>query len=157
LTKGEEMRRSALLLILVSLVAAVATTEVSAGHERSSPLDGRWTLATKPTTEELIAKGMPRAYAEALNDNIGTPAMEYHNGHFRWFDLATGITAAKGTYVVEGHEVTFATTWQKPGTIPQPRIIRLRWSIYRDRLTFSDLPGRPISPPFTIRPWTRVR
>jgi hypothetical protein len=156
LTKGEAMRRSALLLILVSLVAAVATAGVSARHERRSPLDGRWKLATKPTSEELIAKGMTRADAEALNNNVGTPAMEYRNGHFRWFDLATGITLEKGTYVVDGYEVTFARTWKKPGTIRDPRIIRLRWSVFRDRLTFSDLPGRMPLPPFTTRPWTRV-
>ena len=150
------MRRSALLLVLVSLVAAVAATEASARHEPSTPLDGRWKLI-KATTEELIAKGMPKALAEKLNHDIGIPAMEYHNGHFRWFDLATGIAAAKGTFTINGNQVTFTTTWQRPGAVPQPRVIVLRWSVYRDRLTFSDIPGRQPTPPLTIKPWTRVR
>jgi hypothetical protein len=125
------MRRSALLLILASLVAAVAAPGVSARHESSSPLDGRW-KTSKASTEELIANGMNRRDAEGLNSNgVKIPAMEYHEGHFRWFDLANGNAVAKGTYVVQGNEVTFTTTWKKPGTIPQPRIIWLRWSIYR--------------------------
>jgi hypothetical protein len=149
------MRCSALLLILASLVAAVAATEVSARHEPSTLLDGRWKLIGA-TTEELIAKGLPKAAAERLNHDIGIPAMEYHNGQFRWFDLATGIAAAKGTYAIDGNEVTFTTTWQRPGTIRQPRVIRLRWRVFRDRLTFSDIPGRPPTPPLTIKPWVRV-
>jgi len=154
------MRRSVVMVIFASLVAALAATAVSARIEPNSPLEGRWKLAgPKPTAQALIAKGMTPARADALLHNgVTTPAMEYHAGHFRWFDLATGTNVATGTYVVRGDEVTFTTTWQSSAISKTglPPVVVLRWSIFRHRLTFSAPPGRYLVTAITISPWVRV-
>jgi hypothetical protein len=148
--------------LVVGLLAFTALTTLSTGSQAGarvgdpSPLDGRWRQTAKATTKELVAHGAPPAVAHALARlPVKTPAVDLHAGHVRWFDLATGRVLATGTYVVRGDRVGFSfSTYTVKAP---PGVSWLRWSVFRDRLTFSALPGRPVLLTVALHPWTRVR
>jgi hypothetical protein len=150
------MRRSILVLALV-IVAAAQTAE--GATVARSPLDGLWKLTHKATKQELVAGGMPSSQAAALAVlPIETPAVEFHAGHARWFDLATGKVYALGTYEVRGNRVGIALSWVRNRRTWNGRkdAAWLSWSVYRDLLAFSSYPGGPEQPWLTISPWVRV-
>lgn len=149
------MRFVTCVLALAVLAPSWAASGAAARNSDPSPLDGRWKQTAKPTTKELIAHGMPPTFARALAKlPVKTPAVDLHAGHVRWFDLATGKTYSTGTYVVRGDRVgfSFSTYTVKP----PPGVSWLRWSVFRDRLTFSAIPGRTVLLPAVLHPWTRV-
>ena len=148
------MRLAVCTLALVVSFAGASGAGARGSH--GSPLDGRWRVAYKATTEQLVAHGMWRSAAEALARlDVRVPAVDLRGGHARWFDLATGKTACTGTYVVRGDLVGFAFT-RCPVPAP-PGVTWLRWSLFRDRVTFAGLPGRGVIVTVTITPWVRVR
>jgi hypothetical protein len=140
----------------LALAASLAVSSaVAARGSDPSPLDGRWRVAYKATNEQLVAHGMWRSAVEALARlDIRIPAVDLHGGHARWFDLATGKTACAGTYVVRGDLVGF--TFSKCPVPAPPGVTWLRWSLFRDRVIFTALPGRGQIVTITIAPWVRV-
>ena len=146
------MRLVALVLALASLAAGFGA---AARGVDPSPLDGRWKIVHKATTRELVAHGMLLATAEALGRlGVEIPAVDLRLSQARWFDLATGKTTCRGTYVVRGDRVGFSFA-RCP--VPTPAgVTWMRWSIFRDRVTFTALPGRANIVAVTISPWVRV-
>ena len=146
------MKRTVLFAIVAALAATVAVSPTSAAS--ASRLDGRW-KTTRATLHELLAAGIARKDAVALERAAKVPALDFHHGAFKGLDLATGRVRGTGTYRLSGDVIrlVFRTgVAVDPGTVYQ-----LRWSVYRDRLTFSSVPGRPSLLLLTLKPWTRVR
>jgi hypothetical protein len=147
------MRRMSCLALLaaVSTIAAAAPS-LAAG---TSTIEGRW-KTKRATLQQLLAAGFRRKDAEALAQAVrGTPALDLENGVFKGLDLSTGRVVATGTYRLTGNVIRFVF---KTGVAVQlGQTYALRWSVYRDRLTFSSVPARPSLAAFTLNPWTRVR
>ena len=143
-------RASARLFAIAIVAAAFAAHGVGAAK---SPIDGRW-KTTKATLDELRAAGVPPRNAELLAHGPGTPALEFQDGTFRGLDLQTGKTAATGTYRLDGNliRLVFRTGF----AVELGTTYVLGWSLYRDRLVFSRVPGRITLQTFTLKPWTRV-
>jgi len=144
----------------VATLAAIVTTPASAANSggptriTTSPIEGRW-KAKRITLQELIAAGLSRKKAEALSRRVnGTPAIDLRNGTFKGLTLETGHVVSTGTYQVSGNVVRFI--FRTGVAVHLGEAYSLRWSVYRDRLTFSGVPGRPTLGAFTIHPWTRV-
>jgi hypothetical protein len=154
--RGVIIRFVACLLAFTALATLSTASQAGARVSDPSPLDGRWRQTAKATTQELVAHGMPPTVARALAKlPVTIPAVELHGGHVRWFDLATGRVYASGTYVVRGDRVGFSfSTYTVKAP---PGVSWLRWSVFRDRLTFSALPGRTVLLSAVLHPWTRVR
>jgi hypothetical protein len=125
------------------------------GAVGGSKLEGRW-KTKRATLQQLIAAGIKRKEAEALQRRVrGTPAIEFHEGVFKGLDLDTGHVVSNGTYRIAGNVVSFV--FKTGVAVRLGAIYALRWNVYRDRLTFSNVPGRKSLGALTINPWTRVR
>lgn len=146
------MRRLSCLVLLAALVVVASAPSSGAG---TSAIDGRW-KTKRVTLQRLLDAGFRRKDAEALAHAVrGTPAIDLENGVFKGLDLSTGRVVATGTYRLTGNVIRFVF---KTGVAVQLGLTySLRWSVYRDRLTFSSVPGRPSLGAFTLNPWTRVR
>jgi hypothetical protein len=137
--------------------AALASLAPAAGARGSdpSPLDGRWKTRTA-TIRQLIAHGTWPSTTHALAHlHIRIAAVDFDDGRARWFDLATGETFCTGTYIVRGDQVGFA--FSRCAAPARPGVIWMHWTLFRDGLTFSALPGRAPFSPITIYPWVRIR
>jgi hypothetical protein len=155
------MKRSTRLLALTAVVAVTAVFQTTAARPAQSLLDGRWLQTHLVSSQELVARGMrPRIAAAA--PKVEKPAIDFQAGRFRVFDLASDKTIGAGRYAVRDDSVRVVfTSVQSANSIVKAIVGRawwLRWSVYRDRLAFSNLPGRDGSAllPWTIHPWTRV-
>jgi hypothetical protein len=118
---------------LVLLVAAFLTATDAAAI--TSPFDGRWTASI--TQADLQRAGASTTLVEEL---YGTWDARYENGRFELRNHRTG-GVARGRFSVRGNvaRVVFATgVGLKPGQISE-----CTWSIFRKRLTFKPIPGRP--------------
>jgi hypothetical protein len=146
------MRRLSCLVLLAALAVVASAPSSGAG---TSAIDGRW-KTKRVTLQRLLDAGFRRKDAEALAHAVrGTPAIDLENGVFKGLDLNTGRVVATGTYRLTGNVIRFVF---KTGVAVQLGLTySLRWSVYRDRLTFSSVPGRPSLGAFTLNPWTRVR
>jgi hypothetical protein len=146
------MRRLSCLALLAALAVVASTPSSAAG---TSAIEGRW-KTKRVTLQSLLDAGFRRKDAEALAHAVrGTPAIDLENGVFKGLDLNTGRVVATGTYRLTGNVIRFVF---KTGVAVQLGLTySLRWSVYRDRLTFSSVPGRPSLGAFTLNPWTRVR
>jgi hypothetical protein len=146
------MRRLSCLALLAALAVVASTASSAAG---TSAIEGRW-KTKRVTLQSLLDAGFRRKDAEALAHAVrGTPAIDLENGMFKGLDFSTGRVVATGTYRLTGNVIRFVF---KTGVAVQLGLTySLRWSVYRDRLTFSSVPGRPSLGAFTLNPWTRVR
>jgi hypothetical protein len=77
------------------------------------------------------------------------------NGRFTTRVVRTG-EVMRGSFSVVGHVVTFVSDTRHEGMLAG-RPYAIGFSLYRDRLTFTDLPGRlcPLHL-LTLEPWTRA-
>ncbi len=112
-----------------------------------SELEGRWE-ATLSVDEILEVDA--HAAAEQI---AGTTVLAFDDGEFRALDAATGEPGAAGTYKVDGDLVTIV--WDYGIGIQPGQSDELRWSVYRDALTFSAVEGLAADL-FAIKPWTRA-
>ena len=159
--------RVATVAALCAVVAA-ASTASAAGTQGArggdlhpftglltSTIEGRW-KTKKPTLHELLAAGLLRKDAQAFaRAPLKTPALDFRNGTYKGLDLATERVLSTGSYKLEGDLIRFVF---RRGIAVRPGVpYWLRWSVYRDRLTFSSVPGRQPLGVLAIRPWTRVR
>src|SRR5262249_4793022 len=148
--RGGTMKRPICLLILTALVATGAGG--AAGARAASPLDGTWTWTW--TRAELHRPGI--ASARDADILAGRHLATFANGHVTDRNLTTGQVRAGARFFVHGNVVGFVFPTRGPGIVPGRRY-ELKWSIYRDRLTFAELPGRSVLTALPIKPWTRVR
>jgi len=141
------MRR--LLAALVAVTALAAASGASGAGTHGTPLDGRWKWTI--TRAEALKCCKTAAIA-------GPSLAEFRDGRIYALDAGTGrLIGLRGTYKVAGHIATFVFSHQYPGTAPIPgRPYLMRFNIYRDRLTWSMVPGRPGLTSLTLVPWVRV-
>jgi hypothetical protein len=146
------MKRANVVGVIAAVVAVVAAPASAAPG--ASRIEGRWKTPRR-TLHELLAVGTPRASAVQLARYPRNPGIDLHHGVYEGLDLDTGRVISVGTYRLTGNVVHFVFSRKsiavKPG---QP--YALRWSIFRDRLTFSYLPGRQDLGWFVVHPFTRV-
>jgi hypothetical protein len=157
------MRRSTCLLVLMAVAAVTAPSGTTAVPPAQSPIDGLWqqtlTGTRQELIQELIARGMAPKIA-ATAPKLEKPALEFRAGRFRVLDLASGKTIGAGRYAVNDKSIRVVFTSALPSFESiVGRAWWLTWSVYRDRLTFSEMTGRDGSAllVWRIRPWTRVR
>jgi hypothetical protein len=140
------MRRSALLRVSAGLLAsAVAATPV-AGSSRGSPIDGRWTMTY--TVANLSHFSAPRV--------TGSFVVVFRDGRsFTNFPRPGSLLVLVGTFTVHGDLVSLRFRSRRAGVIPG-RTYVMRFSIFRDRLTWSMVRGRAGLDHLPATPWTRV-
>ncbi len=135
------MTRSVGALFLTSAVAAsLATTVADARTLVSSPLDGRWTFTWTPAETKS-----PRLAARYV--------VEFRDGHLTRLLPHPVLRGAR--FSTSGNVATLVFPPGTGGVVPG-RPYTMRWSIYRDRLTWAPAPGRAGLDVFYVVPWTRV-
>jgi TRAP-type C4-dicarboxylate transport system substrate-binding protein len=119
----------------------------------ASRVEGRWKM-TKATLQELLDAGVARKQAVALAALPGTPALVLETGRHTGIDLETGAVLSSGTYDVDGDIISLV--FETGVAVELGTAYRLRWSAYRDSLTFSAVAGREPLQALILGPWTRV-
>ena len=145
------MKRTAWLLVLAALVAAVTVRAANARGAGASPLDGTW-MVSWTRAELLRADILPRDADVLAGRHIAT----FANGPVTDRNLSTGRVGRGARFFVHGNVVGFVFPTRGPGIVAG-RTYELKWSIYRDRLRFAELPGRSVLTALPIKPYTRVR
>ena len=140
-------RRAAVVVAVAALVVGAYAHGAAAAR---SPLDGRWRW-TYTYDQLLHCCGKPTADAQA-----GPSLSEFRDGRIYALDAATGrLIGLRGTFSVAGDVVTFVFSHHYPG-LAAGRAYVMRFTLFRDRLTWSHVPGRAGIDALTIAPWTRV-
>jgi hypothetical protein len=155
--RGGATRRSLCLLAATGVAAVAAAAGTAAEPRASSALDGRWLQTATVTAAELISRGVPPELART-GPMLRKPALDFQAGRFRVFDLANGKTVGAGAYQVHGGSVRVVFTSAPSVESIVGRVNWIDWNVYRDRLAFSQTPGREVDVllPWLIHPWTRV-
>jgi hypothetical protein len=143
------MKRASVVAVIAALVAAPAAAAPSA-----SRIEGRWKTPRR-TVHEMVSVGLLKRDAEKLARYPRNPGIDLHHGVYEGLDLDTGRVLATGTYRLTGNVIHFVFSKRSIAVVPG-RPYALRWSIFRDRLTFSYLPGRHDLGWFVLHPFTRV-
>ena len=136
------MTRSVGAILLIALVATLAATTARTQTLPTSPLDGRWTFTWTPAD---VGTGQAPA---------GRYLVEFRDGHL--IRLLPRPVLRGARFATKGDVATFVFPAPPPAGIVAGRICTMRWSIYRDRLTWSPVPGRAALTLFFVKPWTRV-
>lgn len=140
------------IVLLLSATLPVATATAAAvgptGAVRASPLDGRWTATI--TRAQLRRAGASAALAGKL---YGSYTARHENGRFEIRNHRTG-GVARGTFTVRGD--VFRGVFARGVGVKPGDVMVCTWSVYRDRLTFRPIPGRP-SQLCDAAVWTRAR
>jgi hypothetical protein len=146
-TYDATMRRSALLLVLVSLLAAAVGAAAAARSGGGSPLDGRWTWTW--TAADLSQFSAPRI--------TGSFVAEFRDGRiYGNFPRPGAPLVFAGMFTVHGDLVSLRfRSSRTPGVVPG-RTYVMRFSIFRDRLTWSMVRGRAGLDHLPATPWTRA-
>jgi TRAP-type C4-dicarboxylate transport system substrate-binding protein len=158
----DELEREELTRELIAGIRAIRSETSAAADEiggcsprddaraaDDSELEGRW--ETTLTVDELVDAGTETDLAELI---AGTTVLEFEDGEFRALDATTGKERAAATYDVDGDVVTIV--WEHGIGLQPGSSERLRWSVYRDALTFSGVPGREAMPALIMEPWNRA-
>jgi len=139
-----------------TLVAVAAVALVGAGGAAGggSPLDGLWTW-TWPRAEMLGPRGKGCDDAAHARTDAGPWSLTLAHGRYVARNLRSGWVD-HGSISVAGDVMTFVLK-NRHGDMLPGRPYRIRFSLYRDRITFTDLPGRlcPLHL-LTLEPWTRA-
>jgi TRAP-type C4-dicarboxylate transport system substrate-binding protein len=142
------------------LAAPAASFEcgaVSAPPEPAAvtPLDGVYRMAV--TFDEVAASG-----DLAIAENYGSFIVVFDRGRFALTqESETSCTWAYGTYVVNGDQLELMyidgggispnNAHNRPG-----ESVVFGWSVYRDELTLTEVPGKESQPGLRVKPWTRT-
>ena len=94
--------------------------------------------------------GASPGLADALR---GSWTIEFEDGRFEIRRKEGGGGA--GTYAVDGHRIRFV--WDTGVAVQRGEVFVSRWSVYRDRLSFTPIPGRTKMAGLDVEPFTRVR
>jgi hypothetical protein len=142
-------------IVGLATVAALFAIAAAAPTHAATRLDGKW-KGVKETVPELVAAGFTRKDAQALLQHVhGTPVIDFENGVFKGLELETGRVVATGTYGLKGDVIRFV--FRRGAAVRLGAPYYLKWSVYRDRLTFAVVPGRQPLLLFTLKPWDRLR
>jgi hypothetical protein len=134
------------VLVLVVLQAASSASGADSRDVGGSPLDGRWTWT-------WTVADMNRAGANSYDRRtlLGPETCVFANGRWDGRNLSSGRRDG-GRFTVHGSIVTFVHEYG-PGN---HQGAELRFSIYRDRLTWSAIPGRSAWTLLPTTPWVRA-
>lgn len=138
------MTRSVGAVVLITVTAMVGVTTARARTMPTSPLDGRWTF-TWTRAEVAGLGGVP----------AGRFVVEFRDGHFA--RLLPRPVRRGARFTTSGNVATLVFPKPAPPGTVAGRTYTMRWSIYRDRLTWSKVPGRASLDLFFVTPWIRVR
>jgi hypothetical protein len=145
----------------IAALRGSATTEAfgcsqasASGAPAGSPtaLEGTW--KTSFTKDELVASPLLMDAGEVNDGNWGDMTITFANGRV----TSTGQNSvthgsASGTFTVNGDVVTM--TFDQGGN--QGEVFALRWSIYKNTLTFRRDDAIGVGPtPFLVKAWTRA-
>jgi Bacterial extracellular solute-binding protein, family 7 len=114
----------------------------------AAALRGRWKATL--TREELRRSGAAPGLADALR---GSWTIEFKAGGFDVRREEGG--GGTGVYTVDGNTIRFV--WETGVGIQRGEVFMSRWSVYRDKLTFSPIPGHAKMAGLDVEPFTRVR
>jgi TRAP-type C4-dicarboxylate transport system substrate-binding protein len=124
----------------------------------SSPLDGVYRVTT--TAKDLRAAGA--VAGDVLPENYGTWTYVFDRGRFAFTqEDEQACTWGYGTFAVKGNQVEWRFTdgggtapnnaFNKPG-----ELFLFGWSLYRETLTLTPVPGAIAPENFRIKPWQRI-
>jgi TRAP-type C4-dicarboxylate transport system substrate-binding protein len=116
----------------------------------SSQLEGRW--ETTWARDDLVAAGIRPEDAALLS---GHHTAEFRDGRFRFAGDPGSGKSATGTYVLDGDVVRL--TFRTGVALQLGRVYELGWSVYRDSLAFTAVPGSEPLLAFLTAPYRRVR
>jgi len=136
---------------IASLPPRCATTRPIGTHANAVALEGRWTYTW--TLPELLAAGIDAKYIpKGLKRDTVQVVIE--NGRYRL--IAGGAVRIRGTYTVHGDVMELV---HPPGSVGYAagQVLRQRWSVYRNSLAFSRVPGSDADLVLLVKPMTRVR
>jgi TRAP-type C4-dicarboxylate transport system substrate-binding protein len=128
------------------------TTPATSPGGKTTPIDGVYRVHTTP--QDLRAIGTREG--DINPENYGDFRLVLNRGHFTQ-QQRNGDTAA-GTFTVKGDTLTLTfeeTTGGKGKNRPGEQFT-FRWSLYRDQITFTGVPGRISPEPFRAKPWRRI-
>jgi TRAP-type C4-dicarboxylate transport system substrate-binding protein len=111
----------------------------------ASTLEGRWTVSW--SRNELLAAGIEPTDADALQ---GRHVLEFSNGRFR-----SQTDPTTGTYTLAGDILRLVFDNVVVGVTPG-KVYELRWSVYRDSLSFAAVEGREPLLAMTMKPFRRT-
>jgi TRAP-type C4-dicarboxylate transport system substrate-binding protein len=128
-------------------------TSTTSPAGKATPIDGLYRVHT--TAQDLRAIGTPEADINPVN--YGDFQIVLNRGHFTQ-QQSHGDTAA-GTYTVKGDTLTlnFEEATGGKGKNRPGEQFTFRWSLYRDQITFTAVPGKISPEPFRAKPWRRIR
>jgi len=147
LAEIEATKRETAPTVLAVLDCPRATAGAATGV---SALEGTW--ETTWIRAALIAEGIAPRDATALS---GHHTVEFANGRVRFQGDPGSGKSAVGTYTVRGDVIRFV--FDTGIALQLGRPYELRWSIYREVLTFSAAAGSEPLLAFLTAPYTRVR
>jgi hypothetical protein len=143
------MRGSPRLLAVAAIAAAVAASGSGAANAGGSPIDGRWTW-TWPAAQLRHAG----AGSYDVKTMAGPGSVVFAHGRYL-ARFANSGRVASGRFSVEGDVIRLAPDKRDPHDVPG-KIVFMRFSIFRDRLTWSVIPGRSGWTYSLISPLTRI-
>lgn len=111
----------------------------------ASKLEGRWRVSW--SRDELLAAGIEPRVADALE---GRHVLEFSNGRFR-----SRTDPTTGTYTVAGDVLRLVFDNDVVG-VTAGKVYELRWSVYRESLSFSAVEGREPLLAMTTKPFRRT-
>ena len=94
--------------------------------------------------------GASPGLADALR---GSWTIEFEHGRFEIGHDDDGVGA--GNYRVDGHSIRFV--WDTGVAVQRGEVFVSRWSVYRDRLSFTPIAGRTKLAGLDVEPFIRVR
>jgi len=130
---------------LAATLAASSPAAASARGRGVSPIDGRWTFTL--TRSELAKHRQPVVLA-------GSWSCALAKGRIGAENLSTGHRA-RGTYRIDGNVAYFVFLPGAIAVVPG-KTYAMRFNVYRDRLTWSSVPGRIGLRALAIEPWIRT-
>jgi hypothetical protein len=120
---------------ILAAAAAVAASTADAQGAGATKLDGRWTGSL--TRAQILHATGSKSLAEKLH---GSWTAQLGKGHFEFHDRDTG-TDARGAFAVNRNRVRFV--FATGLGLKKGQVAVFTWNVYRDRLTFKTVPGRP--------------
>jgi hypothetical protein len=143
------VRGSPRLLAIAAILAAVAAYGPGAANAGGSSIDGRWTW-TWPVAQ-LRHVG---ASAYDVKTMSGPGSVVFAHGRYL-ARFADSSRVATGRFSVEGDVIRLVPDKRDPHD--KRTVVFMRFSIFRDRLTWSLIPGRSGWTYSLISPLTRVK
>ena len=124
----------------------------------SSPLDGVYRVTT--TAKDLRAAGVPAG--DVIPENYGTWTYVFDRARFAYTEENKDVcTWGYGMFAVKGNQVEWRFT-DGGGTSPNNRFNKpgelfvFGWSLYRETLTLTPVPGAGSPENFRAKPWQRI-